>query len=133
MKVTKATVRRLYREAIVAIWGYDNVDDDPYFKEENDRLEAAAKRDVHYGDKAPGRWCFNSVLEIYCENGIPNASDIREFPPMPEFGFKGSCVYHADRWALVDDHVNLFLQAVGSPRRFYHEPYNNAVINIHEE
>ena len=133
MILRRDTIRRLYREAIFAIFGID--DPDPIFDEDNDRLKRAIKKDVHYGKDAPGGWCTDSILEIYCESGIPNASDINDFSAeMREFGLEGNAVsYNSDKWTLVDDYVNLFLEATGSPRRFYHEPFNNAVINIHEE
>ena len=72
-------------------------------------------------------WSPDSVLEIYCEGGIPNATDI--FDPSWH-GFPGKAVYNADKWAEVDDIVNLMLSISHPGTKVYHEPYNNAVVNI---
>ena len=52
---------------------------------------------------------------------------------MPEFGvMKGTCVYNADAWAKIDGVVNLMLEVIQPGLKVYHEPYNNAVVNISE-
>jgi len=121
--MNRATLKNLYREAIVQVFGIGDVDEDEY-------LLKAVKRDIHLADQAPGQWSPNSVLEIYCEGGIPNATDINELPEMPEFGFKARTIYNSDSWARVDDIVNLMLSVSHPGVRVYHEPYNNAVVNI---
>ena len=94
-------------------------------------MVTALKRDIHRASEAPGQWSPNSILEIYCEGGIPNATDINEIPPMPEFGImKGSCVYNSDRWYKVDQYVNQSLALEGYFARVYNEPYNAAVVCI---
>ena len=119
----------MYRDAILQVWGCDD-------KELDAGLIKAVKKDVHYGADAPGEYCPGSELEIYCENGIPNASDIQDFgAEMAEFGcsledLKDSVMYHSEKWDLVDGMVNLLCEALGYPDRFYHEPYNSAVVNI---
>lgn len=110
--MNRATVRKLYRDAIVQVFGYGDKEHDEY-------LAAAAKRDVHLGNKAPGGWAPKSVLEIYCEGGIPND------------GFGYPHVEGRD-WYTVDGVVNLMLEAMGKRERYYHEPYNAAVINVWE-
>jgi len=131
MKVRKDKIRKLYRDAILQVWGCDD-------KKIDAKLIKAVKRDVHYGANAPGGWSPDSVLEIYCENGIPNASDIQDFSAvMREFGcsledLKDSVMYHSEKWEEVDEIVNLYLKAIGSEHRFFHEPYNNAVITINK-
>ena len=122
--MNRATIRRLYRDAIIQVFGCGD-------KELDADLTAATKRDIHFGDRAPGQWSPHSILEIYCEGGIPNATDINEFPPMPEFDFKGGCSYNSDKWAQVDGVVNLMLEISHPGLRVYHEPYNSAVVNIH--
>ena len=124
LRPSKPTVRRLYKQALLAVFGTGDKDADKY-------LAAALKSDVHCAGSAPGGWCPDSVLEIYCESGIPNATDINEFPPMPEFGYKGGCSYNSDRWAKVDALVNSGLNALGySGVVVYHEPYNSAVVAV---
>ena len=117
MKVTKATIKRLYIDAIMK---YQHLED-----------EKKVRKDVHTGGKTPGGWtCDYAVLEIYCENGIMNATDIHEFPPMPEFDYPGGCSYNSDMWASMDEYVNLMLEAQGSYKRVYHEPINGAVVSV---
>ena len=118
--MNRATIKKLYREAIVNVFGCDD-------KELDEHLLSAVKKDVHLGDRAPGQWSPDSVLEIYCENGIPNATDY--FCPR-DYGFEGKTTYNSDQWGVVDGMVNLMLEAMGRHERYYHEPYNSAVINI---
>ena len=67
--MNRATIKKLYREAILQVFGTGDKVQDKY-------LLDAVKRDIHLGDQAPGQWSPDSVLEIYCEGGIPNATDI---------------------------------------------------------
>jgi hypothetical protein len=60
-----------------------------------------------------------------------NASDIHEFPPMPEFDYKGGCSYNSDMWFNMDEYVNLMLEAQGCSRRVFHEPINGAVVSVY--
>ena len=133
MKCTNAKVKKMYQDAIFQVFGID--DDDPIFEESNARLKRAIKRDVHLAKKAPGQWCPFSTLEIYCENGIPNASDVHDFgAEMREFGIEGESVaYNHDKWIQVDGLVNLLAEAYGWHERFSHEPYSDAVVTISEE
>ena len=117
MKITKATIKKLYVDAIMK---YQHAED-----------EKQIRKDVHTGGNGPGNWAPESLLEIYCESGIMNASDIHEFPPMPEFDYKGGCSYNSDMWASMDEYVNLMLQAQGCARKVYHEPINNAVVSVY--
>ena len=89
MKVRKDTFRKLYREAIFEIFGCG---DAPDMAEYDQDLKEALNRDVHYGNEAPGQWSPHSTLEIYCENGIPNATDV--FDPSWH-GFPGKPVYNS--------------------------------------
>ena len=121
---SKPTVRRLYKQALLAVFGTGDKDMDKH-------LVASLKNDIHLGGSAPGGWCPHAALEIYCESGIPNATHINEFPPMPEFGVQGGCSYNADHWAKVDALVNSGLNALGYQGvTVYHEPYNNAVVAV---
>ena len=125
-KVRKDKIRKLYRDAIVQVFGCGEKDLDK-------DLLGAVKTDVHYSADAPGQWSPNSVLEIYCESGIPNATDINDFrAEAREFGFdlKNAVTYNSDSWDTIDGLVNLMLEALGHRERFYHEPYNSAVVNI---
>lgn len=117
------TIANAYRDGLLHVFGYGDPKEDEY-------LVKALAKDVHKSSEAPGQWSPGSILEIYCEGGIPNATDINEFPPMPEFGYKGGCSYNADKWAKVDQYVNQTLAIQGYRERVYHEPYNNAVVNI---
>ena len=117
------TIAKHYREGLLQVFGGDPDAPDEY-------LVKALKKDVHKSSEAPGQWSPHSILEIYCEGGIPNATDINEFPPMPEFGFEGGCFYNSDQWAKVDQYVNQTLALEGYAHRVYHEPYNSAVVNI---
>jgi len=118
------TIANLYRDGLTQVFGCGDSELDA-------DLIKALKKDVHHGPDAPGLWSPSSILEIYCEGGIPNATDINEIPPMPEFGFmEGSCTYNSDRWYKVDDYVNQTLGLMGYPHRVYYEPYNSAVVNV---
>ena len=126
--MNRATVRKLYRDAIVNVFGCDD-------KVIDAQLLKAVKKDVHLGDRSPGQWSPESVLEIYCENGIPNASDINDFSCYAtEMGCApGELVsYNSDKWDLIDGLVNLMLEAMGKRERYYHEPYNGAVVGVWE-
>ena len=118
--MNRATLKKLYREAILQVFGCgdEKLDAD---------LIRAVKKDIHLADKAPGQWSPDSVLEIYCEGGIPNATDY--FNPA-WYGHSGKTVYNADKWAEVDDIVNLMLAVSHPGTKVYQEPYNAAVINI---
>ena len=71
-KVRRDTIRNLYRQAIIQYWGGKPVD--------SDYLQKAVKRDIHIAGKGPGQWVSShGVLEIYCEGGIPNASDVQDW------------------------------------------------------
>tara|TARA_R110002060_G_scaffold4017_1_gene6248 strand:- start:242 stop:658 length:417 start_codon:yes stop_codon:yes gene_type:complete len=124
-KPRKDTIRSLYRAGIIQYFGCGD-------KKLDRDLIKSTKKDVHIAGKAPGQWVSDEgVLEIYCESGIPNASDIYEIPPMPELGFmKGSCVYNSDRWCKLDEWVNLGLKARGYSECVRHEPYNGGVIGV---
>jgi len=124
--MNRATVRKLYRDAIVQTFGCGD-------KEIDAQLLKAVMTDVHYGHSAPGGWTNNSELEIYCENGIPNASDVNDFSDdCQEFGipYAGPVIYNSDSWSTVDDLVNLMLEAMGKSERFYHEPYSHSVVGV---
>ena len=124
-KVRRDTVRKLYREAILQTFGCGEKDLDK-------DLSLSLKKDIHIAGKGPGQWVDeDGVLEIYCESGIPNASDINEFPPMPEFGYKGGCSYNSDSWAKIDKYVNLGLKSMGRYEKVYHEPFNGAVVGVY--
>ena len=133
MRYSRNKVKKMYQDAIFQVFGID--DKDPIFKESNDRLKRAIKRDVHLGSKAPGQWCPFAILEIYCEGGIPNATDIHDFgAEMRAWGFEGESVaYNHDKWCKVDGLVNLLAEAYGWHERFSHEPYSDAVVAISEE
>ena len=90
------------------------------------------KCDIHLGSEAPGQWSPNSVLEIYCENYIPNATDY--FDP-GWHGFAGATVFNAEDWCRIDENVNqaLFEKFGAGVRKYHHEPYNNAVISVFED
>ena len=125
--MNRGTIRKLYRDAILTEFGCND-------KEMDSPLVSSLKKDVHLGNLAPGQWSSDSVLEIYCENGIPNATDIHDFrAEAAEFGFdpKKAISYNSDKWRVVDGIVNLMLEAMDSPQRVHHEPYNSAVVNIY--
>ena len=132
MKLTPCKIKKFYQDAIFRVFGID--DDDPIFKDSNKRLKRAIKESVHLGKKAPGQYATWSVLEIYCENGIPNASDIHDFSwEAKEFGFDmaDAVSYNTDKWCKVDDYVNLALKALGFCERVHHEPFNGAVVGVY--
>ena len=113
----KKLVKELYRDGIIQVFG---TGDDEY-------LKRAVDNDIHFGDEAPGQWSPGSVLEIYCENGIPNATD---YWSPAEHGFPGKTVWNSEKWHDVDSYVNLMLAAAGVGNVVFHEPYNSAVVNI---
>ena len=114
------TVANHYRDGLRQAFGCGDPEMDEY-------LVKALKRDVHRASEAPGQWSPESTLEIYCEGGIPNATDINEF----EWEGKYHCSYNSDKWYKVDQYVNQTLALEGYSARVYYEPYNAAVVNIH--
>jgi hypothetical protein len=114
------TIANHYRDGLQQVFGCGDAELDEY-------LVKALKKDVHRSSEAPGQWSPSSVLEIYCESGIPNATDINEF----EWEGKYHCSYNSDKWYKVDQYVNQTLALEGYSARVYYEPYNSAVINIH--
>lgn len=127
-RVRKDTIRRLYREGILQVFGSGDKDLDR-------SLTKAVKSDVHIAGQAPGEWIGDhGVLEIYCESGIPNATDINDFTyEAREFGLDPSdcVVYNSDQWVKIDKWVNLGLKSMGKYDKVYHEPQNGAVIGIY--
>jgi len=120
-------VRKLYREAILQVFGCDDTKLDA-------DLVKALKKDIHYSEDAPGEWSPDSVLEIYCESGIPNATDIHDFTAEArEFGIDPSnaVTYNSEKWCEIDDVVNLLLEATGKRERYHHEPQNSAVVSVY--
>ena len=106
-------IREAYRKAILTIFGVED-----YIKE-------AVQTDIHHGCEAPGQWCPQSILEIYCENGIPNATDM--FDPS-WYGGPGEVSYNSEKWIKID---NLACDLLGLPKgTFFHTPYNSAVVNV---
>lgn len=117
----RTTIRKLYREAIIEYHGCGD-------KELDKHLHRAVAQDVHLAGRAPGQWVDpEGALEIYCENGIPNASDINEF----QFEGERHVSYNSDKWCYIDDWVNLALNAQGYTDRVHHEPFNGAVIGVY--
>ena len=114
MKVASCIIRDAYRRAIAKTFGLKQKD---------------IKRDIHIGRKAPGQWSPGSIVEIYCENEIPNATDY--FDPSWH-GFPGQISYNSEQWVKVDEMANGFIQKKHpGALKFFHEPYNNAVVNIY--
>lgn len=133
MRIPPSKIKKYYQDAIFQVFGCPG---DKEMHDHNRYLKAAIKRDVHLAKKAPGEWAPDSTLEIYCENGIPNATDIHDFSMYAvEFGFdaKGAVSYNHEAWQRVDGIVNLLLEALDCPDRYHHEPYNSAVINIYSQ
>ena len=117
----RTTIRKLYREAIIEYHGCGD-------KELDSHLHRAVAQDVHLAGRAPGQWVDpEGLLEIYCESGIPNASDINEF----HFDGHRHVSYNSDKWCNMDDWVNLALKAQGYTDRVHHEPFNGAVIGVY--
>jgi hypothetical protein len=113
----RTKIAELYRNAIRKVF---NPHGDEY-------IDRAIAHDVHPGDTAPGQWGNGrAILEIYCENGIPNATDI--FDPR-DYGFEGKPVYNSELWDRVDQLVQTKLDGVGDIL-VYAEPVNGAVICV---
>ena len=112
MKIANCNVRDAYRRAIAEVWCLKQKD---------------IKGDIHLGNKAPGGWSGGrAILEIYCEQDIPNATDVL----YSEYG----TLYHSEMWCEIDDKVNEMLREKfpGCRRRFHFEPYNDAVVCVYE-
>jgi hypothetical protein len=109
MKAPNCDIRDAYRRAISKIWGLKQKD---------------IKGDIHIASQAPGQWSPNSLVEIYCEGEIPNATDVH----YSEFG----TFFHSESWSRIDELANQLIQKKHpGAQRFYHEPYNNAVVNVY--
>ena len=116
-KPSRATIRKAYRDGIRQWFGCGDDDLDRH-------LIRALKEDVFLAGKDPGGWSSkDQVLSIYCENGIPNATDIHYTP----YG----TLWHSEKWCSIDRYVNLLLQGLGYSERIHHEPVNNAVVNVY--
>ncbi len=126
--VRRDTIRKLYREGMLQIFGCGD-------NELDKQLIKSMKQDMHIAGQGPGQWVSREgVLEIYCENGIPNASDMHDFRyECEEFGLDPSnaVVHNCDQWYKLDEYVNLYLKSVGRPERVHHEPFNGAVVGIY--
>jgi|TARA_Y100000310_G_C20203064_1_gene587828 hypothetical protein len=126
--IRRDTIRKLYREGMIQIFGCGDKDLDK-------DLIRAMKKDMHIAGQAPGGWVSEeAVLEIYCESGIPNATDINDFSCYAdEFGSNPADMvsYNSDKWCQLDEYVNLYLKSVGRSERVHHEPFNGAVIGIY--
>ena len=119
--MNRATIRKAYRDAIVDVFGCND-------KKLDKDLIRATGSDIYLGGKDPGQHSSGeTVLSIYCENGIPNATDYHSF-----IDFGGGFVDNSERWSTVDDIVNLLLDVTGKALRVYHEPVNGGVVNIYE-
>jgi len=127
-RLTRATVRKVYRQGLLEVFGCGDKDMD------KDLVKALSK-DIHLAGQAPGQWVDEGgVLEIYCESGIPNASDINDFSCYAaEVGCDPSEMvsFNSDKWHKVDRYVNLFLEGMGFSERIFHEPHNGAVVAVH--
>ena len=110
----KNIIRRAYLKAISEVFSLKQKD---------------FKHDVHLGEKAPGQWSDGrSLLEVYCEGDIPNATDYHN---MREFGFSGYYC-HSEQWGKVDDRANTLIREKDSMiSKVFHEPYNNAVVCVY--
>jgi hypothetical protein len=126
--IRRDTIRKVYREGMLQIFGCGD-------REIDKDLILAMKKDMHIAGQAPGSWVGDgAVLEIYCESGIPNATDINDFSCYAaETGCDPSELvsYNSDKWYQLDEYVNLYLKSVGRPERVHHEPYNAAVIGVY--
>ena len=120
--MNRATLKKLYRESIVNVFGSGDKDLDK-------ELMSAVKEDIHLGGKDPGGWGDKALLSVYCENGIPNASDIHDFAWMGLS--EGGVVYNSEKWFKIDAIVNLYLEATSAGFTVFHEPVNGAVVNIY--
>lgn len=133
MHVPPSKIKKFYQDALFQVFGCPG---DSEMCEQNQFMKAAIKRDVYLAKKAPGEWAPYSCLEIYCEGGIPNATDVNDFNMHAvEFGFSPdqAVTYNHEAWQRVDGIVNLLLEALDCRDRYHHEPYNNAVVNIYQQ
>ena len=116
-RADKCLVRYAYVQAIRERWFHDG----------EGMLRKDFDKDIHIGGEAPGNWSPNSLVEIYCEDGIPNASDVHSFA---EFG--GSTHYNIEDWARIDARANqLIHEADRSDLQVYTEVHNSAVLSVH--
>ena len=127
-KIRRDTIRNLYREGLLQVFGCGD-------SEYDSDLKASLKKDIHIAGRAPGGWVpKDGILEIYCESGIPNATDIHDFScEAREFGIDPSDAvsYNCEKWYKVDKWVNLALKGMGRSERVFHEPHNGAVVAVH--
>ena len=110
---TPAQVKTAYRRAIAKHFSLKQKD---------------IKCDIHLGSESPGQWSPHSVLEIYCEREIPNATDYHNL----HFYRVDRYYCHAEQWQQIDEKVNnLLVSRFGRDvQKYYHEPYNDAVVTI---
>ena len=114
----KKLVRDAYALAVREKW-YTEGDDFSILPEDFDK-------DIHVGGEAPGGWAPHSLVEIYCEDGIPNASDINDWS---EFG--GGVTYNSEEWFSIDKRVREILAEKGrADIRPYTESHSSAVLAV---
>jgi hypothetical protein len=92
------------RESILEVLG-DYIHEDPA------RAREIVERDTYLGSEAPGQWSPESVVEIYCENGIPSGYF--------DFDFLG------EKWCEISKAI----QKRGFAMHCQH--HNAAVINVY--
>jgi hypothetical protein len=115
----KLLVRNAYVQAIRERWHPDP---------ECSILREDFDKDVHVGGEAPGNWAPRSLVEIYCEDGIPNASDINDWS---DFG--GGVTYNSEAWFDIDKRVREILAEKGrTDIQPYTEAHNSAVLAVYE-
>lgn len=116
-KPRRDTVRRLYKEGLLQVFGCGDQ------KLDSDLIRSL-KKDVHIAGRGPGEWVSREgVLEVYCESGIPNASDCWQTPH--------GWVHNDESWWKVTDWVNLGLKSLGYSHSVHHEPFNGGVVGIY--
>jgi|TARA_R110000744_G_scaffold82313_2_gene161711 hypothetical protein len=116
-RADKCLVRYAYVQAIRERWFHDG----------EGMLRKDFDKDIHIGGEAPGNWSPNSLVEIYCEDGIPNASDVHSFA---EIG--GGTHYNIEDWISIDARANQLLdEANRSDLHAYTEAHNSAVLSVY--
>lgn len=114
----KLLVRNAYVQAIRERWTPG----------EGSILREDFDKDVHVGGEAPGGWAPRALVEIYCEDGIPNASDVNDWS---DFG--GGVTYNCEEWFAIDKRVYEILVEKGrTDIRPYTESHNHAVLSVWE-
>jgi len=114
LMIKKNTIKNFYVDAIVKYQHNEDV--------------KAIRKDV----RVRCQWNPNASIEIYCEDGIMNATDIiHSYNPVGSDPAK-SVRYCSEIWIAMDAYVNQQLEFLDYDVKVYSAPVNDAVVAVYQ-